>query len=87
MTSFIVKAENALAAEAQLALNAVKTSAAYVDGVFVQDVEPELLKDFTALLEQFGSALLSGLFKSLVPGATVTVPTPSAADTASTLVS
>lgn len=86
MTSFIVKAEQALAADAQVALNAVKTSAAYVEGVFVQSVEPELLKDFTALLEQFGTALLSDLFKQIVPGATVAVPTPTAADTASTLV-
>lgn len=87
MTSFIVKVEDTLKADAQIALNAVKTSAQYVEGVFVADVEPELLKDFTSLLEQFGAALLSSLFKQIVPGASVTVPTPSPADTASTLAS
>lgn len=86
MTSFIVKVENELKADAQVALNAAKASAEYVEGVFVTTVEPELMKDFVSLLEQFGSALLSSLFKQIAPGATVTVPTPSAADTASTLV-
>lgn len=85
MTSFIVKAENVIAADALIALNAAKASASYVEGVFVQTVEPELLKDFTTLLEQFGAALLSSLFKQIVPGAAITVPTPTAADTASTL--
>lgn len=85
MTSFIVRVEDEIKADAQLALNAVKTSAAYVEGVFVQDIKPELLKDLTALLEQFGAALLSSLFKQIVPGASITIPTPTVSDTASTL--
>jgi len=75
MTNILVWAETELADAEQAALAGATASIAYIDNVFVTDIEPELLAALKTALVTFGSPVLAQIIGQLIPGSTVTVPT------------
>lgn len=72
--TFITTIETELEQDASAALAAAKTSVAYVEGVVVNEILPDLAKAIMTALSSLGSELLTQVLGQLAPGATVTVP-------------
>lgn len=73
-STFITTVEQDLNADAQAALAAVKTSAAYVENVVVTEILPEVGTAVVQALEKFGGELLAQLLGQLVDNNTATAP-------------
>lgn len=74
--SFITVIETELKADAQQAYDAAKVGVAYVEGVIVKDIAPQLLQAFLAALEKLGEEALTALLGNAASPA----PTPAAPD-------
>lgn len=75
-STFITTVQQDLNADAQAALAAVKTSAAYVENVVVTEIGPEVGSALVQALEKFGEELFAQLLGQLTSTGTATAPTP-----------